>query len=718
MNSFFLNISLFSLATHHYAPSPLFSIYRSRLYFNGVIIDRSFSTFSYNNRFNTIKNSKFLKFINSIINVDNSQYGLQFNGYFQSNLDLDGVSGHIGVINSLFYNINTRNSLITYNCFADAIISIANSHFISISSNKNIIDLKCGASLTVNSSCFYKFPSINSVFENSIFLKNYVQLNGSSFLQLETTNALVDCNNCSFYMNNDNFTSNKQKYSSLMKFQNMNLFIVNYLNLHESITNDGIDFIDFIDQAIFNNINVYNSTGNTKSFVFIVNRGSIYVEQSSFNINFYVIQVNRSTAFFYNCNSTVNYNSVTNSRLLWTINCRESISSDKITSPDPANYPSILYCANGSFPSEEDIQVIFYNGREKAKNEQLKGATEILGILLFVILGIVIIGLSLWLILYFFAFKNPLREFNEHDDQLAKWKNRWDWIQINSNKAVIEHKECSDIELDPIELSEEAIKRRHPEIIDAIQNNLSDSQKSQKDNFEAFLNGQKISDDESQKLLKQDSGQNGEDNKSKSDEKDESLKAELSESVKSKKEGLKTQNLGKTLNPKGSFYRSLISSQSPTSNKKKGKANDDDNVDDLSLLRSTRTKALKIHFSSSDENKTNIDHKEEEDIINPIISDSGDLDDDDEKIRNDLETTLTNWNRFQKTGIDKSLGVVEENSESSFEFNTKKHPAKSKSKGTSASSDSWSDDGDSGDDGDVWSDDDGAEGDDEDDSSF
>ena len=307
MNSLIFNVSMVSLITHHYVPSPLFTNFRSNLYFKDIVIDRSFSSFIYNNRYAKLKKSNFLNFIDTTINIDYNDF--EYTGYFPSELNISGIQGGIKIIDSLFLNIT--GSAVIHNNVEYTSISILNSQFINIRTTNSAINLQKGVSLSVNSSCFFSFQGLTSVFSIKVFFENEVSLNYSSFLEINTKNHLIDCSNCSFYMRNDNFTSNNQESAPLMISSNINYFSVVCLNLMNSITNAGFLFPNLIDLVNFTLINVNNlGKSNRISYVFEVKKGSIYIYNSSFNINTNsnLINVNTSTAFFYRCKSSVQYN--------------------------------------------------------------------------------------------------------------------------------------------------------------------------------------------------------------------------------------------------------------------------------------------------------------------------------------------------------------------------------------------------------------------------
>lgn len=650
MNPLLCNITIASLTAFHYSLSPIFSGLRTNLYFKDFNIDRSFSTFLYNIRYTELKKSKFSNFLDTVIYVDND---INISGFFQNKLDLNGMGGIIKIIDSIFYKL--KGPAIIQNIDEFTSIFLIDSQFVDISGSDDLIYLQQGSSLYVNSSCFYNLQEINSLLKIRIYLPNTVQLNYTTIYSTISKDSLLDCANCSFDVHNVNFTSNEQKSGHLMVFSSMNYFSVIYLNLVSSIKNRGFYFKDHIDLANFTLINVNNNNGNGDSYIFYVEKGSIYVYYSVFNIeNSNLIYVFSSTAFFYQCNSSVAFNCFTYDRMIWSFSCREKVSGNEYLPPaDPNFFVPLLYCKDGSYPNLSEIQPIPNLPMEKSENLQSKGATEILGIILLSILSLCIVGITLWLILYFVAFKNPLREFNDDDDQMAKWKQRWNWIIANSNKAVIEHEECSDMEIDPIELSEDAVKRRHLEFYDVgIPEMVSEGfgeitmkkTKSTKRN--------KIDDEDELSL-------------NKSDEIVDDIYMK-SESHKSKKDDVfeddDSHKKATTVKFQSDFFND------PKNNKTQTTI-DEDEKKKKNKNEIKRTKSLKIHFKSSDEDEESKDN--DDDDKSEIISESDDMDADNDKIINDLEKTKNTWTRFQKTGIDKTLGTIDESSDSSWGFKYK-----------------------------------------------
>ena len=280
---------------------------------------------------------------------------------------------------------------------------------------------------------------------------------------------------------------------------------------------------------------------------------------------------------------------------------------------------------------------------------------------------------------------------------MAKWKQRWNWIIENSNKAIVGHKECSDMEIDPIELSEDAVKRRHLEFYDVgIPGQFSESQKMISEGFETKTTKRnKVDNDEDDEL-----------SLNKSDEIIDDVKSENDDSNKK----------ATTVKFQSGFFNDPKNNKTQTFNKETS------NEDDIK-----RTKSLKIHFKSSDEDEKSKDNENEEDK-SEIISESDDMDADNDKIINDLEKTKNTWTRFQKTGIDKTLGTIDESSDSSWGFKSKNLKlTKSKQTENLDSENIWSDDSDdkkkkekgkkddseydSNYDNDIWSDDDDDDGD-------
>lgn len=633
--------------TFHYSSSPFFAGIRSNLYMNDIKIDRSFSTFSYNNRYFELKKSKFFNFLDPIINIDKN--AIEFNGNFSQGISFKGIGSNVNVIDSLFYNISS-NSIIQNN--DDYItICIYNSQFVNsddIEIKGNAIDLQGGASLFVNSLCFYNLV-FDSLLKVKVSLLNKIQLNQSTILKTRSRNSLIDCTNCSFDVHNLNFTDNNQN-GNLMVFNSINYFYIDFLNLMKSIDNKGFLFTNHIDLANFTFINV-NNYERKNAFIFYLEKGSIYVYSSSFSIDSKLIFVESSTAFFYRCNASVKYNFMSYNRMIWSIACSETVPPNLLLTANPDSFIPLLYCKDGLYPVLNDSLMID-EIRIKSENVQVKGATEILGILLLSVLSVCIVALSIWLILYFVVFKNPLREF-EDDDEMAKWKQRWDWILTNTNKASIEHAECSDMELDPIELSDDAIKRRHQKLYEDM-NQFSESDKIVNEDF----GGESIK--EQKKIPK----------KNKTNEEDEiKSKGVLDDfdsqnSFKEDDEGEDFDDAYKTTNRKTvTFQNGAFNSPDKKKSGGKGEA---ETEDDLSKKKkeSKKSKSLKIHFLSSDEDEKG----KEEDESSGIISESDDMDVDNDKINDDLEKTKSAWNRIQKAKIDKSLGTVDESSESSWGF--------------------------------------------------
>ncbi|OHT16865.1 hypothetical protein TRFO_41511 [Tritrichomonas foetus] len=657
MNRFLLNLTLAILTTSHYSNSPLLSS-SSHVRLKQIRIDRSFTNFIFNIPKFNLQKSSLRNFLQTPIKV--SKDSLSLTGNYQTASNLNGLADEVIITDSIFYNCENG---IYYDSEKASKIRVNYSSFIQIKGN-SAIDFSGGATLQVDSTCFL---NNSASFIAKLATSNNIPsiISTSSFFELHSdSTSPLHTEKCSIEIINNNFTGIKSH--NLLYMNEMDQITILYFTAINSIGDNGINIINDATNSNFRylNIIVNSITSNRDSSIFTIDSGFFTI----YNSNFEFIQktanlpgsnlatIADGMIYFIQCFSSEGFAS----NSFFTLECYPTI----FWSPSIDEFP-LKHCKDGIIG---DIAFNTNNPElEKVAIGEKFGSGELIGGLAIGLSGIVILIIVFWLLIYFCCLKNPLKEFNKDDDETQRWLIRWNWIVKHSRG--VKHHDCSDIEIYPIERSDEAINRRRNEFFDESAGhavNLSEHN-SVDERWNMFLINNDLDDKPSQESYKDDENPQNENQNSFS--------------------------INEIHHSESSSSNHLAPSQNPTESEPEPPI--DQNNSDKITEEEEKHEGENIHESESEPEKV--------EIIPPP-----------------LEKKKTTWEILKETGVDSSLGSVESSdswNESDAELPTKRTTKplnlkslpqlqkKDKDKESSKFSDSWSTDfGSDAGASDTWSD--------------